>query len=285
MHSGRFVFSQAMDHLPMKTFHRCVQRYQGNRHIQSFTCLDQFLCMAFAQLTSEGVDQFLRFTVSLRPAARRRASVYHETGDGTATTPEDFAYRIGQLWFEPGEASKDVPIPIVDDDHQDHNELMLLGLAYEEGAALVRDNGTDEARGTIRNTESAGPALAATLASVPESHGGNPITFALDYGEEVDISYRTPRDSAFSVTHGAVEGARRKIQGSNQRWIITIAPSGTDDVTVTLPASTAGAADDAFCTADNRPIATALSATVPNAVTTATQTPPPVASRWRAAGR
>ena len=54
MHSGRFVFSQLMDHLPMKTFRRCVQRYQGNRHIQSFTCLDQFLCMAFAQLTFRG---------------------------------------------------------------------------------------------------------------------------------------------------------------------------------------------------------------------------------------
>ena len=51
MHSGRFVFSQVMDHLAMKAFRRCVQRYHGNRHIQSFTCLDQFLCMAFAQLT------------------------------------------------------------------------------------------------------------------------------------------------------------------------------------------------------------------------------------------
>ena len=51
MHSGRFVFAQVMDHLPMKTFRRCVQRYQGNRHVQSFTCLDQFPCMAFAQLT------------------------------------------------------------------------------------------------------------------------------------------------------------------------------------------------------------------------------------------
>ena len=51
MHSGRFVFSQVMDHLPMKTFRSCVQRYEGNRHVQSFTCLDQLLCMAFAQLT------------------------------------------------------------------------------------------------------------------------------------------------------------------------------------------------------------------------------------------
>ena len=51
MYSGRLVFSQVMEHLPMKTFRRCVQRYHGNRHIQSFTCLDQFLCMVFAQLT------------------------------------------------------------------------------------------------------------------------------------------------------------------------------------------------------------------------------------------
>jgi len=51
MHSGRFVFSQLMDHLPSKAFRRCVRRYHGDRRVQSFTCLDQFLCMAFAQLT------------------------------------------------------------------------------------------------------------------------------------------------------------------------------------------------------------------------------------------
>ncbi len=51
MPSGQFVFSQVMAHLPMKTFRRCVQRYQGNRYVKSFTCLDQFLCLAFAQLT------------------------------------------------------------------------------------------------------------------------------------------------------------------------------------------------------------------------------------------
>ena len=48
---SREMFSQVMDHLPMKTFRRCVERYHGNRYVQSFTCLDQFLCMAFAQLT------------------------------------------------------------------------------------------------------------------------------------------------------------------------------------------------------------------------------------------
>ena len=40
-----------MEHLPEKTLGRCVARYRGNHKIQSFTCQDQFLCMAFAQLT------------------------------------------------------------------------------------------------------------------------------------------------------------------------------------------------------------------------------------------
>lgn len=51
MYTGKLVFAQAMDHLPLHTFRRCVQRYDGNRHIKRFTCQDQFRCMAFAQLT------------------------------------------------------------------------------------------------------------------------------------------------------------------------------------------------------------------------------------------
>jgi hypothetical protein len=51
MHIGKLVFAQVMDHLPMQTFRRCVTRYDGNHKIKSFSCLDQFLCMGFAQLT------------------------------------------------------------------------------------------------------------------------------------------------------------------------------------------------------------------------------------------
>ena len=51
MYTGSLVFSQVMEHLPLHTFRRCVQRYRGNHKIQSFSCLDQFRCMAFAQLT------------------------------------------------------------------------------------------------------------------------------------------------------------------------------------------------------------------------------------------
>jgi len=51
MYSGKLVFAQVMEHLPMKVFRRCVKHYGGNHKVKSFSCLDQFLCMAFAQLT------------------------------------------------------------------------------------------------------------------------------------------------------------------------------------------------------------------------------------------
>ena len=51
MYTGKLVFSQVMEHLPLHTFHQCVSRYKGNHKIKDFTCLDQYLCMAFAQLT------------------------------------------------------------------------------------------------------------------------------------------------------------------------------------------------------------------------------------------
>jgi uncharacterized protein DUF4372/DDE family transposase len=51
MYTGKLIFSQVLDFMPMHTFRRCVSRYQGDRNVRSFTCLDQYLCMAFAQLT------------------------------------------------------------------------------------------------------------------------------------------------------------------------------------------------------------------------------------------
>lgn len=51
MHTGRVVFSQLMDFLPRHEFNRCVRRYHGNYRTRHFKCRDQFLCMAFAQLT------------------------------------------------------------------------------------------------------------------------------------------------------------------------------------------------------------------------------------------
>jgi hypothetical protein len=51
MNAGKYLFAQLMDSLPKRDFDRCVRKYQGNYRIRRFSCFDQFLCMAFAQLT------------------------------------------------------------------------------------------------------------------------------------------------------------------------------------------------------------------------------------------
>ena len=51
MNIGKTVFAQIMEFLPLPEFRKCVERYNGNYKVKNFSCLDQFLCMAFAQLT------------------------------------------------------------------------------------------------------------------------------------------------------------------------------------------------------------------------------------------
>jgi Domain of unknown function (DUF4372)/Transposase DDE domain len=51
VYSGKLIFAQVMEHLPLHTFRRCVVRYRGHHKVKQFTCLEQYLCMAFAQLT------------------------------------------------------------------------------------------------------------------------------------------------------------------------------------------------------------------------------------------
>jgi hypothetical protein len=52
MDSGKLVFAQLMDFIPRHDFDACIRRYKGNRRLRGFSCRDQFLCQAFAQLTS-----------------------------------------------------------------------------------------------------------------------------------------------------------------------------------------------------------------------------------------
>src|ERR1041385_7696067 len=51
MHAGKIAFAQLTDLIHPEQFHRCVRRYHGDYKVKSFSCWDQFLCMAFGQLT------------------------------------------------------------------------------------------------------------------------------------------------------------------------------------------------------------------------------------------
>ena len=72
MNSGKTIFSQLMDFIPPYDFRKCVERYKGNYKIKSFTCWDQFLCMAFAQLTFR--ESLRDIQVCLRAA---QTKLYH----------------------------------------------------------------------------------------------------------------------------------------------------------------------------------------------------------------
>jgi len=51
MHAGKLVFAHLMEFVPWHTFRHLVTKYHGDFNVRTFSCLDQFLCMAFAQLT------------------------------------------------------------------------------------------------------------------------------------------------------------------------------------------------------------------------------------------
>jgi hypothetical protein len=83
MNQGKLVFAQLMQHLPLTTFRRCVARYQGEHKVKTFSCLDQYLCMAFAQLTYReslrDIEACLRAQASKRYHMGLRGNVARNT--------------------------------------------------------------------------------------------------------------------------------------------------------------------------------------------------------------
>ena len=120
----------------------------------------------------------------------------------------------------------------------------------------------------------AGPSatlLTASFGDVPATHAGEEFEFSLTFSEEPEVSYVTLRDHAFDETGGTVRKAKRRTQGSNLSWDITVEPEGTGAVTIELPATSDCGATGAICTGDGRPLSNASSATVAGASTASAQ--------------
>ena len=207
---------------------------------------------------TEGTDGAIAFTVTLAPAAATEVTVHYATADGSATAPADYTSTSSTLTFEPGQTSRTVEVPIVDDDVEDGGETFTLTLSDPAGAVLA----DAEATGTIRNTEAEAAPLTAEFRDLPDGHGVKPFTFELRFSEEFPLGYERLRDAAFRVTNGSVTAARRVTAGKHRVWDVTVTPSGGGAVTVALPETTDCTAAGAICTADERMLA-AVSATVP----------------------
>ena len=209
----------------------------------------------------ERVYETVRFTVRLAPAATSEVTVDYATADGTAKAPEDYTTVSNRLVFAPGETVKTIAVPIVDDTVKDSGETFSLFLANPSGARLA----DGEATGTIWNDE----LLTASFESLPASHDGETaFTFGLAFREAVAVSAQALRDAAFSVTGGAVTGARQAGGESGRNWEITVEPSGNGDVTIALAPKASCDAVGAICTEDGLGLERAIEATVAYALGT-----------------
>ena len=185
----------------------------------------------------------VEFTVTLTPASTELVTVDFRTIARTASSAMtdtngnihgDFWPVAGTLQFEPGDRTKTVSVQ--------HRRRLRRGRRRDTScstsptrAAPRWTTDTSFGTGTIRNSEDAPTGnentLTASFANVPAEHGGggeaNRFSFDLSFSENPEVSYRTLRDNhAFTVTGGDVKKAKRKVQGSNQSWTITVEPHG-----------------------------------------------------------
>ena len=96
-----------------------------------------------------GQSATLDFVVTLNRAASGTVSVDYATSDGTATAGADYTAASGTLSFQPGETSKTVSVPVLNDAHDEGSETMTLTLSNATGAVI----GDGQATGTITNDD------------------------------------------------------------------------------------------------------------------------------------
>ena len=107
------------------------------------------------------------------------------------------------------------------------------------------------------------PLLTASFSNVPANHNGSStFTFDLAFSENIQVSFRTIRDEAFTASGGSIAKAQRKTQGSNQNWTITVQPNGNGAISITLPQTTDCDDTGAICAPDGRMLSTENSITV-----------------------
>ena len=142
------------------------------------------------------------------------------------------------------------------------------GAAIRVRAAFTDDAGNEETL-TSAATAAVAPALSpltAEFLDLPAEHGGRgrEFSFELRFSEDFPgrLPYRILKDEALQATNARVTGAQRVARGQNRRWTITVRPRSSEDVTVSLPATTDCGAPRAVCTESGRPLTSSSSATV-----------------------
>ena len=134
----------------------------------------------------------------------------------------------------------------------------------EETVTITASHGGSEIGSATVTIAGAETPLTGRFVEMPEAHDGETaFAFELRFSEEIRISYKTLRDTAFEVKEGVVRGARRLERPSNRRWEITVEPTSDGDIELVLPVTKDCAAEGAVCTAAGKRLSQQLAATVP----------------------
>ena len=211
-----------------------------------------------AHESGDGTATDMTFTVSLSFADENATyTVDYATADGAARAGSDYTATSGTLTFAPGERTKEVSVPVIDDEIQDSGETFSLILSNPTGGTQLHAWKATRT-GTILNTDPAG-ALTATFpesrfASASHKGADDRPQVVVAFSEAPDVGYEVMRDHAFTVSGGSVKSARRAAPPSNLGWEITVEPSGDEDVTITLSTTMDCNASDAICTSGETPL-------------------------------
>ena len=249
------------------------------------------LAVADAEAT-EGEDPSLDFVVTLAPAAAWTVTVDYATHDGTARAGADYTHTGGTLTFAPGDTSKTVSVPVIDDTVEDTPETLTVKLSNanppyneEEGAwewgsqeagVLIADS---EATGTIRNTEDQAEPRAVSVSDASAAEGDSvvfTVSLSATSSQQVTVDYATSDGTATAgEDYTATSGTLTFQAGETSKTISVPIIDDTEDdggETFTLTLSNASGADlgDAEATGTIRDTKTAaeLSADFPESAFT-----------------
>ncbi len=189
------------------------------------------------------------FRVTLSAASENVVTVSYKTKDGTAVAGSDYTAMAGTLRFEPGETTKTLRVPTVDDDTPEETEAFTVELSAPSGATVADGTGT----GTISDDDGGSRSLPTLsigdAAPVPEGRTAKfRVTLRRESGEPVTVAYRTVDGTAVAGSdYTTTSGTLRFEPGDTTKTLRPTddTPEETEAFTVELSApSWATVADD-----------------------------------------
>ena len=179
------------------------------------------------------------FTVSLSGTSVQTVTVQYETDDGTATSPVDYTgtSSVQTLTFTPGQTSKSVPVPILEDAIDEANETFLLNLSNPTNASF----GDNQGLGTIVDND--GPAVSIGDATITEGASG---TVAATFTLSLSASSPQPITVNWATANGTAAAPSDYLAGGSPPPVTFVPGDVSETVTVQVNGDTLDEADETF---------------------------------------